>query len=182
MNIYNIEVLKPGGTKQSLSEFKGKVMLVVNTATHCGFTPQYEDLKNLHNKYYDQGLEILDFPCNQFGQQAQGSDEEIASFCQLNYNTPYRQYAKINVNGEDQTELYQYLKSQKSFEGFNNPEHKLNSVLGNMMKEADPNYEKNPDIKWNFTKFLIDREGNVIARFEPVASTEEIEALIQSLL
>ncbi len=182
MCIYDIKVLTSEDTEFSLSELKGKVMLIVNTATHCGFTPHYDDLKDLHNKYHDKGLEILDFPCNQFGEQAKGTNEEIQEFCVLNFNTPYKLFAKIDVNGENQTPLFKFLKEQKGFEGFNNPEHRLNDLLDTKLREKDPNFDKNPDIKWNFTKFLVDREGKVVARFEPVVPMAEIESAILKLL
>ncbi len=168
MAVYDLSVKKSNGTTQSLKDFSGKVMLVVNSATHCGFTPQYNELRELHEAYSEKGLVILDFPCNQFGEQAKGSNEEITEFCQLNFNTPYEMYAKIDVNGENQEELFKYLKEQKGFEGFNNPAHPLNEKLKEMFAEKDPQYDKNDDIKWNFTKFLIDREGNVVKRLEPV--------------
>ncbi len=162
MSIYEISALKKDGTQVKLSEFKGKVMLIVNSATHCGFTPHYKNFADYHNAYADKGLEVLDFPCNQFGEQTKGNDEEIASFCMLNYNTPYELYAKIEVNGENQTELFKYLK-----EGF---------------KKVCPESDDNTDIKWNFTKFLVDREGNIVKRFEPRDSMDELEEAIKALL
>ncbi len=182
MSIYDINIMKKDGTLQSLREFEGKVIMVVNSATHCGFTPQYNEFKELHNKYSDQGLVILDFPCNQFGEQAKGTDGEIAEFCTINFGTPYELYAKIDVNGEHETELFKYLKSQKGFKGFNNEKHPLNERLKEMFGKADPDYEKNDDIKWNFTKFLIDRTGMVVERFEPVDDIEIIEGNVVDLL
>ncbi len=182
MSMYNFEVQKKDGSLQSIADFKGKVMLVVNSATKCGFTPQYNDLKELHEKYSSKGLEILDFPCNQFGEQAPGTNEEIQEFCTLNFNTPYQLYAKIDVNGENESPLFAFLKSQKGFEGFNNPKHELNSVLIDLLSKQDPDYDKKPDIKWNFTKFLIDKEGNVVERFEPTADIAVIEEKIKALL
>ncbi len=182
MDIYSISVKKSDSSTQQLSDYKGKVMLIVNSATHCGFTPHYEDLKMLYNKYNKNGLEILDFPCNQFGEQAKGSDEEIASFCTLNYDTPYKLYAKTTVNGDEQDELFKYLKEQKGFEGFNNKEHPLCKVLSDMMYKADPDYADKSDIKWNFTKFLVDKSGNVVARFEPIDDMKEVEKAILALL
>ncbi len=182
MNIYGFEALKKDGSVQSIADFKGKVMLIVNSATKCGFTPQYKDLKDLHEKYASKGLEILDFPCNQFGEQAPGTNEEIQEFCTLNFNTPYQLYAKIDVNGENESPLFAFLKSQKGFEGFNNPKHELNSVLIDLLSKQDPDYDKKPDIKWNFTKFLIDKEGNVVERFEPTADIVDITLAIENLL
>ncbi len=182
MNIYDIEILKPDGNKQTLSDFKEKVMLIVNSATHCGFTSQYNELRDLHKKYSEQGLVILDFPCNQFGEQAKGTDSEIASFCAINFDTPYELYAKIDVNGENQTELFKYLKSQQGFKGFNNENHPLNERLKEMFAKADPNYASNDDIKWNFTKFLVDKSGNVVERFEPVDDIAVMEKSIEACL
>ncbi len=157
MGIYSYSVIAQDGSTVSLADYQGKVLLIVNTATGCGFTPQYEGLQNLYEKYQSQGLEILDFPCNQFGHQAPGSDDEIADFCQSRYNVTFRQFKKINVNGEGEDPLYTFLKSQKK------------GVMGN-------------NIKWNFTKFLIDREGNVVARFAPTVTPEKIEEQIKELL
>ncbi len=182
MSIYDFEVTKADGSVQPLSELKGKVVLIVNSATKCGFTPQYNDLRDLHEKYASKGLEILDFPCNQFGEQAPGTNEEIQEFCTLNFNTPYQLYAKIDVNGENEDTLFTYLKSQKGFGGFNNEKHELNTILKNLLLEQDPDYEKKPDIKWNFTKFLINKDGVVIERFEPTADMAEVEEKIQGLL
>ncbi len=182
MSIYDFEVKKADGTVQSLSELYGKVILIVNSATKCGFTNQYEDLKNLHKKYSAKGLEILDFPCNQFGGQAPGSSDEIQEFCTLHFNIPYLLYAKIDVNGKNESELYTYLKAQKEFKGFNNHKHELNSLLHEMLLKQDANYEKKSDIKWNFTKFLVDRDGKVIERFEPTSDIHEIDVRIAELL
>jgi len=178
--IYDYSVFTPKGEEVKLSAFKGKVILVVNTATGCGFTPQYEQLEEMYRKYHDKGLEIIDIPCNQFGNQAPGSDEEIHSFCALHFNTTYDQFKKSDVNGPNALPLYTYLKSQKGFEGFG--EHKLTAVLDEMLSKADPDYAKKPDIKWNFTKFVVDRSGNVVARFEPTADMADVEKFVASLL
>ena len=178
--IYNYEVTKANGKKLSLSEYKGKVMLIVNTATGCGFTPQYEPIEKLYKDYHEKGLEILDIPCNQFGGQAPGSDEEIHEFCTLHYNTTFPQMKKSDVNGENELPLYTYLKEQKGFAGFD--EHKLKGLLEDMFNKADPDWAKKSDIKWNFTKFVIDRQGNVVARFEPTADMAKVEECIKSLL
>ena len=172
--IYDINVLTKKGEEVSLKQYEGKVLLIVNTASRCGFTPQYEALEAMYERLNSKGFEILDFPCNQFGQQAPGTDEEITQFCQLNYGTKFPQFKKIDVNGENQTALYAFLKSQKGFGGFD-MEDKLGPLLDEMMTKADPNYKENPDIKWNFTKFLINRQGEVVARFEPTHNMEDVE-------
>ena len=157
MSIYDYVVKNRKNEDVSLSDYKGKVVLIVNTATGCGFTPQYEGLENLYKKYHEKGLEILDFPCNQFGNQAPGTDEEIHEFCTLKYNTTFGQFAKVDVNGENESEVWKYLKSQKGFEG-------------------------NSNIKWNFTKFLVDKEGNVVERYASTVTPEKIEKKIVELL
>ena len=155
--LYGFKVKDNKGNEVSLSEYEGKVLLIVNTATGCGFTPQYEGLEALYEKYRDQGFEILDFPCNQFAGQAPGTDSEIQSFCTLKYNTQFPRFAKIKVNGKEADPLYDYLKSQKG------------GVLGSR-------------IKWNFTKFLVDREGNVVERFAPTDKPEDIDSKVAALL
>lgn len=180
-NVYDFTVLDRKGNEVSLSEYKGKVLLIVNTATGCGFTPQYEDLENFYKNYKDVGLEILDFPCNQFGQQAPGTDDEIHEFCTLKFGTEFPQFKKIDVNGENEEPLFTYLKSQKGFEGFD-LETKLGKLLDEMLGKADPEFRTKTDIKWNFTKFLIDREGNVVKRFEPTHDMKQIEEEIKKLL
>lgn len=180
-NVYDFNVLDRKGNEISLSEYKGKILLIVNTATRCGFTPQYEELEALYKVYRDKGLEILDFPYNQFGQQAPGSEEEIHSFCQLNYGTEFPQFKKIEVNGENQSPLFAYLKAQKGFAGFD-LNHKIGALLHDMMLKADPDYASKPDIKWNFTKFLINQQGEVVARYEPTHDIKLIEQDIVNLL
>ena len=176
MDIYNYSVQDAKGDDVSLSQYKGKVMLIVNTATDCGFTPHYKELEEMYEKYHDKGLEIIDVPCNQFGAQAPGSDEEITEFCRLNYNTRFLQMKKSNVNGEDALSLYTYLKSQKGFEGFG--EGKMAQMMDEFIKKIDENYKNNPDIKWNFTKFVVSRDGSVVARFEPTFSMNDVEECI----
>lgn len=180
-NIYDFTVKTNKGADQSLSEYKGKVILVVNTATKCGFTPQYEDLDSLYDEFSGRGFTILDFPCNQFGGQAPESDEEIEQFCTLRFNTKFPRFKKIDVNGENEIPLYTWLKSQKGFAGFDE-NHKLTAILEDMFSKADPDYAQKPDIKWNFTKFLIDSEGNVVKRFEPTATKEVIAPEVEKLL
>ncbi|MBD5494408.1 MAG: glutathione peroxidase [Lachnospiraceae bacterium] len=157
MGIYDYSVKAQDGSEVSLADYRDKVLLIVNTATGCGFTPQYEGLQDLYEKYQSKGLEILDFPCNQFGHQAPGSDEEITDFCQSRYGVTFRQFKKIEVNGEGEEPLYTFLKSQQK------------GVMGN-------------NIKWNFTKFLVDRNGNVVERFAPTVTPEKIDEKIKELL
>ena len=180
-NVYDFTVKDRRGNDVSLAEYKGKVLLIVNTATRCGFTPQYEELEALYKNYKEQGLEILDFPCNQFGEQAPGTEEEIHQFCTLNFGTEFPQFKKIEVNGENELPLYTYLKSQRGFQGFDKS-HKIGELLDDMLSKADPDYASKSDIKWNFTKFLVDREGNVVERYEPTTECDVIEEAIKQLL
>ena len=179
MTIYDFTVLDTKKQPVKLDLYKGKVLLVVNTATGCGFTPQYEALENLYNKYGDKGLVVLDFPCNQFGQQAPGSDEEIVSFCQLKYNVSFPQFSKIEVNGENESPLFTYLKEQAPTEEYHGLAAKGTAV---MLKKISKTYNKESDIRWNFTKFLVDREGNVVKRYAPTTKPEDIEKDILKLL
>ena len=180
MSIYDYSVTRPDGSELSLSDYRGKVLLVVNTATGCGFTPQYEDLEKIYEEYHDKGLEIIDVPCNQFAGQTPGTDEEIHEFCTLHYNTQFPQMKKSDVNGENALPLFQYLKSQKGFEGFGKGMKAM--AMGAMLSKIDKNYKTNPDIKWNFTKFVVDRDGNVVARFEPTADMKDVAACVGSLI
>lgn len=157
MTIYDYKVRDAEGKEISLKNYEGMVLLIVNTATGCGFTPQYEGLQDLYEKYQEEGFEILDFPCNQFMNQAPGSEEEIEDFCQSRYGVTFKMFQKICVNGEKEEPLYTYLKSQKG------------GVLGNR-------------IKWNFTKFLVDRNGNVLERFAPTTTPEKIDEKVKELL
>lgn len=179
--VYDLKVTNDEGKEVSLSDYKGKVMLIVNTATRCGFTPQYKELEELYQKYSQSGLEILDFPCNQFGQQALGSIEEIHNFCTANFNIHFPQFDKIDVNGDNAHPLFTYLKSKQAFGGFDLNE-RLGKLLDDMMRKKDPEFDKNPDIKWNFTKFLIDCQGNVIKRFEPTDKMADVEMEIAKAL
>jgi len=181
MKFYDYEAKDTNGCMVKMSQYTGKVILVVNTATECGFTPQYDDLQDLYEKYQADGFEILDFPCNQFGSQAPGSDEEIASFCDSHFGITFKQFSKINVNGEDALPLYQYLKMQKGFKGFNR-EHPYTALIENMLEQTNPNYKNEPDIKWNFTKFLINRTGDVTSRFEPTEDMKVVEEAVKELL
>ena len=180
MSIYDYKVTPRKGDEISLSDYKGKVMLIVNTATGCGFTPQYEELESMYEKYHEQGFEIIDVPCNQFAGQTPGTDEEIHEFCTLKYHTQFPQMKKSDVNGENALPLFEYLKSQKGFEGFGKGPKAL--AMSAMLKKIDKDYKNNPDIKWNFTKFLVDRDGNVTARFEPTADMKGVEQAVQELL
>lgn len=157
MILYDFTVKDEKGQPAKLSDYSGKVVLVVNTATGCGFTPQYKGLQELYEKYKEQGFEILDFPCNQFANQAPGSNDEITSFCTLNYGTTFPRFDKIEVNGKNESPLYAWLKSQKK------------GLVGS-------------GIKWNFTKFLIDQKGQVVARFAPTTSPQDLERNIADLL
>ena len=180
MGFYDISVTAPDGSQVSMADFKGKVVLVVNTATICGFTPQYESLEAIYEKYHDQGLEIVDVPCNQFKGQTPGTDEEIHQFCTLKYNTQFPQMKKSDVNGENAIELFKYLKSQKGFEGFGKGPTAL--AMSALLKTIDKDYKNNSEIKWNFTKFVINREGEVVARFEPTADMKKVEECVASLI
>ena len=165
MNIYDFKVKAQDGGEVSLADYKGKVLLVVNTATGCGFTPQYDELQDIYDEFKDKGLEILDFPCNQFGEQAPGDDEEIHSFCTGRYGITFPQFSKVEVNGENAIELYKWLTANTKFEGFGiSP---MGVMLSGVVKKFDKDYKENSSIKWNFTKFLIDRNGEIVARFEP---------------
>ena len=180
-SIYDFKVKNDVGQEISLSDYKGKVLLIVNTATRCGFTPQYKELEPLYQKYQAQGFEILDFPCNQFGQQAPGTDESIHEFCKLNFGTEFPRFKKIKVNGEDADPLYKFLQEQKGFAGWD-MSHQIAPLLEDMLSKADPDYKQKPDIKWNFTKFLINKKGQVVARFEPTESIDNIAKQIEALL
>jgi glutathione peroxidase len=180
MNIYDYCVTDASGKEIPLSEYAGKVLLVVNTATGCGFTPQYKDLEAMYEKYHDRGFEIIDIPCNQFAGQTPGTDEEIHEFCTLHYNTKFPQMKKSDVNGENALPLYVYLKSMKGFEGFGKGPKAM--LMNAMLKKADKDYKNNPDIKWNFTKFAVDRSGAVAARFEPTADMADVERCVAGLL
>ena len=177
--IYDITVKDAEGKEVLLKEYEGKTLLIVNTATGCGFTPQYEALEKLYEQYREQGFVVLDFPCNQFGEQAPGTIEEIKDFCTLKYGTKFPLFEKIEVNGENESPLYTYLKSQKGFEGFTGERA---DAMNTMLKKKDKDYASKPDIKWNFTKFLVDKQGNVVARFEPTTGMDEVEKAIRALL
>ncbi|MGN0225994.1 MAG: glutathione peroxidase [Prevotella sp.] len=179
--VYEFSVKDRKGKDVSLKEYSNEVLLIVNTATKCGFTPQYEELEKLYEKYHQQGFEILDFPCNQFGQQAPGTDDSIHEFCKLNYGTDFPRFKKVKVNGPDAEPLFLFLQEQKGFAGWN-MEHPLAHILDDMLSKEDADYKTKADIKWNFTKFLVNKKGQVISRFEPTESIASIETQIEELL
>ncbi len=181
MNIYNYSLTTKSGKELSLSEYKGKVLLIVNTASKCGFTPQYDGLEALYKKYQEQGLMIIGVPCNQFGDQEPGTNNEVQEFCRLNYGVTFPIMAKTCVRGEEAEPLFKYLIQQKKFEGFK-PSPMTDILIDHFNKNMPASYMENDEIKWNFTKFLIDTEGNVIARFEPVDTPEDIEVAITKIL
>ena len=174
-NVYDFKVKDDAGKNVSLSNYKGKVLLIVNTSTRCGFTPQYKDLEALYEKYQGKGLEILDFPCNQFGAQAPGTIQEIHQFCTANYDIKFPQFDKIDVNGENAHPLYTWLKAQKGFGGFDVNDQR-GKMMDDMLRKRDADFDKKNDIKWNFTKFLVSREGKVLKRYEPTDKMSDIEA------
>ena len=174
-SIYDFKVKDDAGREVSLSDYKGKVLLIVNTATRCGFTPQYKELETLYEKYRSEGLEILDFPCNQFGQQAPGTIEEIHQFCTANFDIQFPQFDKIEVNGANEHPLYTWLKAQKSFGGFDVNDQR-GKMMDGMLRRQDADYDKKSDIKWNFTKFLVSRDGRVLKRYEPTDKMTDVEA------
>ena len=176
--IYDIKVKNDAGQDVTLSDYKGKLLLIVNTATRCGFTPQYKELETLYEKYRSQGFEILDFPCNQFGQQAPGTIQEIHQFCTANFDIQFPQFDKIDVNGVDEHPLYTWLKSQKGFGGFDVNDQK-GKMMDGMLRKKDADYDKKSDIKWNFTKFLVSRDGKVLKRYEPTDKMSDIEADVE---
>ena len=178
--IYQFSAESNSGDPVNFADYKGKVLLVVNTASKCGFTPQYDGLEALYQKYKDQGLVVIGFPCDQFGHQEPGSNEEIEEFCRLNHGVTFPLMAKSDVNGENANEVFKWLYAEKPFAGWG--ESEMGKAMDGMLSRSDPDYASNPDIKWNFTKFLIDRKGHVVARFEPVVTPEELESEIEALL
>jgi len=180
--IYNITVKDIDGSDVSLANFKGKVLLIVNVASKCGLTPQYEGLEALYLKYKDQGLEILAFPCNQFLEQEPGTNEEIQSFCSLTYNVTFPLFDKINVNGEAESPLYTYLKEQAPFKGYPEGTEEFGDMLTQIHQKTGSGFDQGDAIRWNFGKFLVSKDGNTILRFEPMVSPEELEADIQRML
>lgn len=180
-SVYDFKVKDDAGKEVSLSDYKGKVLLIVNTATRCGFTPQYKELEALYEKFHAEGLEILDFPCNQFGEQAPGTIQEIHQFCTANFNIQFPQFDKIDVNGPEESPLYTYLKAQKGFGGFDLND-KTGKMMDGMLRKRDADFDKKSDIKWNFTKFLVSRDGKVLKRYELTDKMSDIEADVQNEL
>ena len=179
MNIYDITVKTRVDKDFKLSTLKGKVLLIVNTATGCGFTPQYEAIENLYKKYHDKGLEVLDFPCNQFGHQAPGSDDQIHEFCTAKYNTTFDQFKKIDVNGENESDVFKFLKESNLEDEIHGLKNKL-AMKG--VEKLSSTCKNKYDIKWNFTKFLVDQEGNVVRRLSPIEDPMKLENTIKELL
>jgi len=179
MSIYDYKVKNRNGEEIPISNYKGKILIIVNTATGCGFTPQYEGLEKLYKEYHEKGLEILDFPCNQFGNQAPGNDEEIHQFCQFKYNTSFDQFSKIDVNGETESPLYTYIKNEIKEDEI---EGMKNKVAMKAVEKISSTCKNQGDIKWNFTKFLVDREGKVVARFSPTFKPEDMEERVKELI
>ena len=179
MSIYDLSVKKRSGEEVKLSDFKGKVLLIFNSATGCGFTPQYEGIEKLYEDYHDKGLEVLDFPCNQFGHQAPGNDDEIHEFCTAKYDTKFDQFAKIDVNGDNEDPLFTYIKSEMKDDVINGLKGKLAMKA---ISKLSPTTKHDGDIKWNFTKFLVDREGNVVKRYAPTVEPKDMEKDIISLI
>ena len=179
MSIFDYSIVDRNGKNVSLKDYKGKVLIIVNTATGCGFTPQYEGLEKLYKKYNEKGLEIIDIPCNQFGNQAPGTDDEIHEFCALKYNTSFDQFTKADVNGENELPLYTYLKEQIK-------EDKIDGLKNKMAMKAvekiSKTTKKDGDIKWNFTKFLVDKEGKVVERYSPTFKPEDMENDIKEII
>ena len=178
--IYDFTVKDRQGNEVALREYAGKVLLIVNTATGCGFTPHYEPLEAMYREYKDRGFEILDFPCNQFANQAPGTEDEIHSFCTLKFGTDFPQFAKIDVNGENAHPLFAYLAAEKPFAGFG--KGLKNAALNKFAAMNNKQYGDKTYIGWNFTKFLIDREGRVVARFEPTADMKEVKDAVAAIL
>lgn len=179
MNIYDFKAEKNDGTVLDFDELKGKILLIVNTATGCGFTPQYEELENLYKKYHSSGFEILDFPCDQFGHQAPGDDSEIQNFCTVKYKTTFPRFRKTEVNGENTSPVWQFLKENSPEEYIKGATHKISMKA---VEKMSGTYKKKNDIKWNFTKFLLDKNGMPVYRYSPIESPEIIEKDIAELL
>lgn len=169
------------GEEVDFASFRGKVLLIVNTASKCGFTPQYDGLEALYQRYKDRGLVVVAFPCDQFGHQEPGTDAQIGEFCRLNHGVTFPIMSKIEVNGDNAHPIYRWLKSQAGFAGFD-MNHELGKLMDEMLTRQDPDYAKNPDIKWNFTKFVVSRDGRKVVRFESTTEPEDLADCIESML
>lgn len=180
MNLYDFTVKAQDGSDIRLSSYKSKTVLVVNTATQCGFTPQYEPLQELYDECHEAGLEILDFPCNQFGAQAPGTNDEIHTFCTGRFGITFPQFDKVDVNGENAIALYHWLTSSTKFEGFGI--NAMAAILNPICQKMDPDYKNNGKIKWNFTKFLISKDGEILERFEPTADMKKVAEKVKAAL
>ena len=180
MSVYQFSLPTKSGELQSLKDFEGKVLIIVNTASKCGFTHQYEALEALYKQYKEQGLEIIAVPSNQFGEEEPGSNSEIQSFCKLNDGVTFTVMGKADVRDESALDLFKYMIREHPFQGF--PASDKTEMLTDYLNGIDPNYLNDDEVKWNFTKFVVDRKGNVVGRFEPVVSPEEMEAFIKELL
>ena len=179
MNVYDFTVKAMDGSDVSLRDYEGKLLLVVNTATGCGFTPQYKELQELYDAHQKDGLEILDFPCNQFADQAPGTDDEIHTFCTGRFGITFPQFSKIDVRGENADPLFKWLEENTKFEGFNGA---MGLVMNGVAKKMDKDFKNNGSVKWNFTKFLIGRDGNILARFEPTVDMKKVMAEVEKAL
>ena len=180
MSVYDFKATARDGSEHSLGEYEGKVLLIVNTATGCGFTPHYDPLEAMYKEYRDQGFEILDFPCNQFADQAPESDDEIHEFCTVKFGTEFPQFKKIDVNGDTADPLFAYLATEKPFEGFG--KGLKNKALEKFAKANNAKFGDKAYVKWNFTKWLVDREGNVVARFEPTVDMDDVKKAVAAAL
>ena len=180
MSIYDLKVNARDGSEVALEQYRGKVLLIINTATGCGFTPQYRELQSIYDAHRENGLEILDFPCNQFGEQAPGSDEEIHTFCTGRFGITFPQFAKIDVNGEHADPLFRWLAENSTFEGFGMSP--MGVAMSGVLKKIDKDYKSSSSVKWNFTKFLVGRDGKLIARFEPTVSMKKVAEAVASSL
>ena len=178
--IYSFKATSNAGEEVNFADYKGKVLLIVNTASKCGFTPQYDGLEALYQQYKDRGLVVVGFPCDQFGHQEPGTNDEIAEFCRVNYGVTFPLMDKSDVNGENANEIFKWLYAEKPFAGFGDSE--TGKFMDGMLSRMDPDYAANPNIKWNFTKFLVDRKGHVVARFEPTVAPAELAGQIEALL
>jgi len=177
--IYDFKTLSNKGKEVDFAQYEGKVLMIVNTASKCGFTPQYDGLEALYQKYKDRGLVIVGFPCDQFAGQEPGSDEQIEEFCRINHGVTFQLMAKTDVNGANAEPVFEYLKAQAPTEEYNGLKAKATAKL---LKSLSKSMEKDSDIRWNFTKFLINRDGTVIKRYAPTTTPEEIEKDIEGML